>query len=345
MFYENNYGNSSNQHYSNNNYYDYQQYQYDSQCQVNYPAAESNISYQEDINKCMSYVNSDYNSYDPSGTYDSSTSSSNMINSQQESLVKDSGITKDFDENSTYIAETPIHKHQNKYEEDECPKCREAVRIMLSTPFINVYDYKFKSPNSKKVSLTSEDINYVEYELFEGFRFAKPKKYMLTNAFNGFFIHPSMFEDMDKARAEFNYNGQTVNISSERKNMPRENEVQRLYPMTQHYDYKNELYSFQPNANSTPAKYLYNYHQQQQQQQQLQPQYCHVINQNQYLNANALAWKKPVVLDPRLSAQYDAVFPSLDGNSNNNYNSYNKQSTSINAMDNNVSLVFNKRMY
>ncbi|CAG9804433.1 unnamed protein product [Chironomus riparius] len=316
MFYENNYAGSSNQNYSTN--YEYQQR---SQYQVNYQAVESN-GYQEDINKCLSYVNSDYNSYEPSKTYDSTT----YLGNSQECSTKDSGIEADLENNSANTSDKKLHTHQNKLEEDDCQLCRDTTVYLLSTPFINYFDYKFAAPDSNSVSLSSDEINYIEYKLLNNFQFATPKKFMHQDLFNGYFIHPSMFvEDMRNVRTDFEYNGSTVDNSEQK--MLRENEMQRLYPMTQHYDYKNELYSFHPNANSTPAKYLYD------QQQQQQQQFCHVSSPNQYVQSNGLPWKKPVVLDPRLSANYDAVFPSLDVDSNN-YN-YDKQSTSINAMDNN----------
>lgn len=327
MFYDKNYVNPSYQNYNYN--YEYQQR---SQYQVNYPVAESCL-YQEDINKCLSYVNSDYNSYDASVNYNSSYLDIPQ-DSNRNCSIKDSGISTDLDENSTNVDEKKLHMHQSKFDEDECQLCRDTTTYLLSTPFINYLDYKFSPPNSKKVSLSSDETNYVEYKLLNNFQFATPKKVMQKDSFNGYLIHPSMFIEnnmYNNMRTDFEYNGRTID-NSERK-MLRENEMQRLYPMTQHYDYKNELYSFQPNANSTPAKYLYN--------QQQQQQYCHI--NNQLVQNSAVSWKKPVVLDPRLSARYDAVFPSLEISSNNC--SYDKQSTSINAMDNNVSSIFNKRMY
>ncbi|XP_070492149.1 protein nanos-like [Chironomus tepperi] len=309
MFYENNYVNSSYQNF--NNYYEYQ---YGTQYKANYPVVESN-TYQEDINKCLSSVNSDYNSH-------RSVTNDSFLSSSQECSVRDSGIESDLD--STNTSNKKIHLHQNKLDEDDCQLCRDTTAYLLSTPFINYLDHNFSASDSNKVSLSSDETNYVEYKLLKSFNFAASKKLMQKDSFKSNLIQPCMFaENMHSVRTEFEYNGKTVD-DSDRKVL-RENEMQRPYPMTQYYDYKNELYSFQPNSNSTPDKYIFN-------QQQ---QYCNVNNSNQYLNSNDLPWKKPVILDPRLSARYDAVFPSLDISSN--HVNYDNQSTSINdALENNI---------
>lgn len=328
MFSDNNYQKFIYSNVTNNYQYTYAQ---NPTYQLSYPIYQEEKLYQEDINKCLSNVNNDYNSYDASLPFDD-CSYTNVFNKDVNSL-RDSGNESEFYEDSVSHVGTKeqSHTHQSSDEQDKCSLCHKTSAFLLSTPFINYFDFKFSSSNLN-ISLTSDEINYDEYKPFDNFTFATPTKTRLNNSLLSQLISPSDLQnDLKEIQMDFEFNGKIIGKKDRLKSCS-VNDINRLFPAQQNLD----TCDFQPTVVSTPSKYLQN-----QQYYQLSGKNINNNQQSQMETSynSSFSWKKAIVLDPRLSASYDAVFPSLEVSFNSDCT---KQSTNLNTTTENVSYFFNK---
>lgn len=264
---------------------------------LSYPQTAANYYYSTD--KCLypqytgnKSCNSSYNYYD---------------------LSRDSGNATFMDESTSVNRQEEIHTHRFKADQDNCQLCIRTRAYLLETPSIYLYDFKHQPKNIKSREHSWQN-NYKEYQLLNDFQFAKAKRMTEKDILlpNNQSINPTAVEDdFYKTQLDFEMNGKTMNMQQDELLAVNAKKLSSSSSARRHRDYQSEFLNHLPCASSTPAKNTSMTYRQPKTSSVTKTRRTSPTQAKAKTEKGNFSWKKPTVLDPHLSPNYNKMFPSL----------------------------------